>query len=134
MASQAHEGQSGASILPQTRLARPTDQQGLFLLTPSTARPVRRSNLALARCFIDWFRVSPCGFAALNTRTAACQKGIPMRALQSACCQAGRITFQLTSWLAAYTQTADEPRRSPFGSPCGCAALNTRSEGKYLCC
>ena len=44
-----------------------------------------------------------------------------MRALQSAYCQASRITFQLTSWLAAYTQTADNPRRSPFGSPYGCA-------------
>ena len=68
---------------------------------------------------------SPCGCAALNTRIAASQEGIPTRALQRACCQAHRITFQLTSWLAAYTQTADKPHRSPFSSPCGCAALNT---------
>jgi hypothetical protein len=53
---------------------------------------------------------STCGYA-LNTRIAASQKGIPMQALQSAYCQASRITFQLTSWLAAYTQTADKPHR-----------------------
>jgi hypothetical protein len=69
---------------------------------------------------------SPCSCAALNTCIAASQKGIPTRALQSAYCQASRITFQLTSWLAANTQTADKPRRSPFGSPCGFSALNTR--------
>jgi hypothetical protein len=69
---------------------------------------------------------SPCGCAALDTQIAASQTGIPTRTLQSACCQARRITVQLTSWLAAYTQTADKPRRSPFGSPCGCAALDTR--------
>jgi hypothetical protein len=63
---------------------------------------------------------SPCSCSALNTW------GIPMQALQSAYCQASRITFQLTSWLAANTQTADKPRRSPFSSSCGCSALNTR--------
>jgi hypothetical protein len=46
-----------------------------------------------------------------------------MRFLQYACCQASWITFQLTSWLAANSQTADTPHRSPFGSPCGCEPL-----------
>ncbi len=68
---------------------------------------------------------SPCGCAALDTRIAASLKCIPMQALQSTCCQARRITFQLTSWLAACSQTPDKPRRSPFGSTCGCAAPNT---------
>jgi hypothetical protein len=34
-------------------MARSTDQQGLFLLTPSTGRPVRPSNDAFARGCID---------------------------------------------------------------------------------
>jgi hypothetical protein len=53
-------------------------------------------------------------------------RAYPMQALQSAYCHGSQITFQLTSWLAANTQTADKPSRSPFCSPCSCAALNTR--------
>ena len=38
-------------------MARPTYQLGLFLLTPSTGRPVRRSNVALAPGFLDWKQI-----------------------------------------------------------------------------
>ena len=38
-------------------MARSTYQQGLFLLTPSTGRPVRRSNVALAPGFLDWKQI-----------------------------------------------------------------------------
>jgi hypothetical protein len=39
--------------------------------------------------------------------------------LHSYCLQASWITFQLTSWLAAYILTADKPVGSPFSSPLG---------------
>ena len=42
---------------PKTSMPRPTDQQGLFLLTPSTGRPVRRSDVALAQRFIAWLQI-----------------------------------------------------------------------------